>query len=83
VVGGDARSLCVAAASIMAKVIRDRMMAEAHLLYPQYGFDRHKGYGTREHLKALAEHGPSPIHRLTYRGVLPPKPAGPSGPRLF
>ncbi|MDR1050112.1 MAG: ribonuclease HII [Deltaproteobacteria bacterium] len=80
VVGGDGLSLSIAAASIVAKVTRDRLMDEADKIYPQYGFARHKGYGTREHLEALKKHGPSPIHRLTYRGVLP---APPSGGRLF
>ena len=57
----------------MAKVTRDRLMDEAHLLYPQYGFDKHRGYGTKAHLAALAKHGPSPIHRLTFRGSKPPR----------
>ncbi len=67
----DGDSLCplVAAASILAKVIRDRMMSFYHRLYPQYGFDRHKGYPTREHREALRRFGPSPIHRMSFRGV--------------
>jgi len=69
---GDALSLSIAAASIVAKVVRDRLMLEQHKLYPSYGFDQHKGYGTKKHLEALSRLGPSPIHRLTYRGVLPP-----------
>jgi ribonuclease HII len=73
---GDALSLSIAAASIVAKVTRDRLMLLEHAKYPQYGFDRHKGYGTREHLAALAEFGPCPIHRLTYRGVRPPSSTG-------
>jgi ribonuclease HII len=72
VVHGDALSLSIAAASIVAKVVRDRLMLEQHKLYPGYGFDQHKGYGTQKHLEALSRLGPSPIHRLTYRGVLPP-----------
>jgi ribonuclease HII len=74
VVHGDAKSLSIAAASIIAKVIRDRLMDQEHLRYPEYGFDQHKGYGTKKHLKALAEFGPCPIHRLTYRGVLKDPP---------
>lgn len=70
VVKGDARSLSIGAASIMAKVIRDRLMMNWHSRYPQYGFDRHKGYGTAEHLAALRRHGPCPCHRLSFRGVL-------------
>ena len=70
-VKGDSRSLSIAAASIMAKVTRDRIMLDWHCRYPHYGFDRHKGYGTAAHLKALREHGPCPAHRLSFRGVLP------------
>ena len=66
---GDARSLAIGAASILAKVERDRIMREHHARYPQYGFDRHKGYGTKEHRQAIAEHGPCAIHRKTFRGV--------------
>ncbi|MDR1545846.1 MAG: ribonuclease HII [Deltaproteobacteria bacterium] len=69
VVRGDGRSLSVAAASIVAKVVRDRLMLEEHRRWPDYGFDRHKGYGTAEHLRALARLGPSPIHRRSFRGV--------------
>ncbi|UQZ89573.1 ribonuclease HII [Deltaproteobacteria bacterium Smac51] len=69
VVKGDYRSLSIGAASIMAKVTRDRIMTDMHQVYPQYGFDKHKGYGTAVHLKALVEHGPCPCHRLTFRGV--------------
>ena len=64
--GGDGRSTSIAAASVMAKVTRDRLMAEYHLRYPEYGFDRHKGYGTRRHLLALARCGPCPIHRRSF-----------------
>lgn len=69
IVDGDGLSASIAAASILAKVARDRMMDSFHELYPQYGFDRHKGYGTPEHLKALAAYGPCPIHRAGYRPV--------------
>jgi ribonuclease HII len=68
-VRGDARCLSVAAASILAKVSRDRRMEEYDRLYPGYGFAAHKGYPTREHLAALRRLGPSPIHRRTFRGV--------------
>lgn len=66
IVGGDALSQSIAAASILAKVTRDQIMRDYHLDYPQYGFDQHKGYSTEEHLTALKEHGISPIHRRTY-----------------
>jgi ribonuclease HII len=69
-VNGDQRSATVAAASIIAKVTRDRMMAEADREYPQYGFGRHKGYATLEHLAALIMHGPCPMHRRTFNGVI-------------
>lgn len=65
--GGDAKSLSIAAASIVAKVFRDRLMSRYHMLYPDYGFDRHKGYPTKAHLEALASLGPSPIHRLSFQ----------------
>ena len=71
VVGGDRRVACIAAASILAKVHRDRLMAEHHGRWPVYGFDRHKGYGTAAHLAALAKHGPCPIHRRSFRPVRP------------
>lgn len=71
VVRGDALSYAVAAASILAKVERDRQMERLDEAYPQYGFRRNKGYGAPEHLEALAEYGPSPCHRLTFRSVLP------------
>jgi ribonuclease HII len=66
IVGGDARSLSIAAASIVAKVTRDRLMTRLCKLYPVYGFSRHVGYATPEHLAAIAEHGPSPFHRLSF-----------------
>jgi ribonuclease HII len=66
---GDSRSASIAAASIVAKVTRDRLMLEADLRFPEYGFGRHKGYPTPEHLAALRKHGPCPIHRRTFHGV--------------
>ena len=66
VVGGDGKSASIAAASILAKVSRDRYMVEMARQYPQYAFERHKGYGTRLHYERLAQYGPSPIHRLTF-----------------
>ncbi len=66
---GDSRSQSIGAASILAKVQRDRLMEEHHARYPQYGFNRHKGYGTKQHRRAIAEHGPCAIHRRTFRGV--------------
>jgi ribonuclease HII len=69
-VRGDQRSATVAAASIVAKVARDRIMAEADREYPQYGFGRHKGYATLEHMAALVMHGPCPLHRRTFNGVV-------------
>ena len=68
-VKGDSRSLSIAAASIIAKVWRDRMMIEFDREYPQYGFQSHKGYGTKQHLAALQSHGPCPIHRQSFRPV--------------
>jgi ribonuclease HII len=69
VIKGDTLSLSIAAASIIAKVTRDRLMAEYHRKYPEYNFLSHKGYGTEEHLRRLAEHGPCPIHRRTFTPV--------------
>jgi ribonuclease HII len=66
---GDRVTASVAAASIVAKVSRDRMMRDLHERYPLYGFDRHKGYVTDEHVRALAEHGPSPVHRYSFVNV--------------
>jgi ribonuclease HII len=66
---GDANYASIAAASILAKVHRDRIMVEMDKSYPMYGFTHHKGYPTPNHIKALREHGPSPIHRLTYAPV--------------
>ncbi len=69
IVQGDALVPAISAASILAKVYRDRLCARLHDQYPQYGFDRHKGYGTAEHLQALAAHGPSPWHRSSFAPV--------------
>lgn len=69
IVKGDSRSLSIAAASILAKVSRDRLMREMDALYPHYGFAQHKGYGTEQHLRALSEHGPCAIHRLSFAPV--------------
>ena len=66
VVGGDGKSASIAAASILAKVTRDRLMEELDETYPQYGFAVHKGYGTKRHYEALRTYGPSPIHRQTF-----------------
>ncbi|MFZ3214478.1 MAG: ribonuclease HII [Candidatus Acidiferrales bacterium] len=66
---GDARSVSIAAASILAKTERDRRMEEFDRLYPQYGLAQHKGYGTPEHLEALRRHGPTPLHRFSYAPV--------------
>ena len=66
---GDRVTASVAAASVVAKVSRDRMMRDLHERYPLYGFDRHKGYVTDEHVHALAEHGPSPVHRYSFVNV--------------
>jgi ribonuclease HII len=70
ITGGDQRSLSIAAASIVAKVHRDRLMSGFHLQYPVYGFDRNKGYGTAQHLEALRIHGHCPIHRTSFRRVI-------------
>ena len=67
--GGDRNSLSIGAASILAKVERDRIMDEYHELYPQYGFSSHRGYGTKKHREAIIKHGPCPIHRKTFKGV--------------
>ena len=73
---GDRVTASVAAASILAKVSRDRMMRDLHERYPQYGFDRHKGYVTEEHVRALEQHGPCPVHRYSFVNVV--AAAGPS-----
>lgn len=70
VVRGDSLSISIAAASIVAKVTRDRLMEIYHLYYPQFGFPQHKGYPTRAHKKAISKFGCCPIHRRSFRGVL-------------
>jgi ribonuclease HII len=69
IIRGDSKSLSIAAASIVAKVTRDARMKELDRLYPQYGFARHKGYGSKVHIQALLEFGPCPIHRRSFRPV--------------
>jgi ribonuclease HII len=81
---GDRVTASVAAASVVAKVSRDRMMRDLHERYPLYGFDRHKGYSTDDHERALTEHGPSPVHRYSFvnvnRAVTQPAPLDPVDP---
>ena len=69
IIKGDTLSLSIAAASIIAKVTRDRLMVEYDRQYPVYGFAAHKGYGTQQHRSAIKQYGPCPIHRKTFRGV--------------
>lgn len=69
IVGGDALEPAISAASILAKTARDEQLLRLHALYPQYGFDRHKGYPTAAHLQALAQHGVSPVHRRSFAPV--------------
>ncbi|MDD5439917.1 MAG: ribonuclease HII [Candidatus Omnitrophica bacterium] len=69
IIKGDRKSASIAAASIIAKVTRDRIMQDYDRSYPEYGFKRHKGYGTRAHAEALTRYGPCPIHRRTFRPV--------------
>jgi ribonuclease HII len=66
IVKGDAKSVCIAAASVLAKVTRDRMMIEIDKKHPEYGFAEHKGYGTKAHMDAIHKHGPCPYHRMTF-----------------
>lgn len=68
-VKGDSLSLSIAAASILAKVTRDRLMIDFGREYPHYGFESHKGYGTKQHLVALEQHGPCPLHRRSFRPI--------------
>ena len=89
IIKGDSLSVSIAAASILAKVTRDRLMARYHETFPEYGFLSHKGYGTAEHLERLARHGPCSIHRRTFSPVqevmiaAKMRPAPPESPRLF
>jgi ribonuclease HII len=73
-VKGDSRSYSIAAASVLAKVTRDRLMEQYDRVYPQYGFAQHKGYPTPGHIAALARHGPCPIHRRSFSPVQPAQP---------
>ncbi len=66
IVQGDSKSISIACASILAKVTRDRIMREYAQIYPQYGFDKHKGYGTKEHIEAINKYGTTPIHRMSF-----------------
>lgn len=77
VIGGDGSIFAIAAASIIAKVSRDYLLVEYDQKYPKYGFKQHKGYGTKQHLAALKEFGPCPIHRLTFAPLAPPKNKNP------
>jgi len=74
IVKGDARSYSIAAASVLAKVTRDRLMLEFDQQWPAYGFAQHKGYGTARHLAAIAAHGPCPIHRRSFSPLKPKEP---------
>ncbi len=74
IIDGDALCRSIAAASIVAKVTRDRLMQQAAQSFPVYGFEKHKGYATRQHLEALKAHGPCPLHRLSFRPVAEVQP---------
>ena len=74
IIDGDAKSFSIAAASVIAKVTRDRLMREMDALYPQYGFKDHKGYSTAQHLAAINKHGPCPIHRRSFSPFKVPEP---------
>lgn len=79
VVHGDDLSFTIAAASILAKVSRDRIMVEYHREYPEYHFEKHKGYGTLQHRQLIRQYGPSPIHRLSFLSKILPTKVFPSG----
>lgn len=70
IIHGDAISASIAAASILAKTYRDRLMCELAKIYPEYGFEKHVGYGTKAHFEAIKKHGACPLHRKSFRGVL-------------
>ena len=70
IVKGDAKSMSIAAASILAKVSRDRLLLEYAKQYPEYGFEKHKGYGTKVHTQAIREFGPCPVHRMSFLGKI-------------
>ena len=72
IIKGDSLSMSIAAASIIAKVTRDHQMAELHEKYPLYNFIKHKGYPTKAHKEAIKEHGPCPVHRMSFKGVKTP-----------
>jgi len=74
IIDGDARSYSIAAASVLAKVTRDRLMRDFHSQYPEYGFAEHKGYSTPQHLMAIHAHGPCPIHRRSFSPFRKPEP---------
>jgi ribonuclease HII len=74
IIDGDARSYSIAAASVIAKVVRDRIMVDYHAQYPDYGFAEHKGYSTPRHLEALQRHGPCAIHRRSFSPIRPKEP---------
>ncbi|MCX8034823.1 MAG: ribonuclease HII [Candidatus Dojkabacteria bacterium] len=69
IIDGDMKEVCISAASIVAKVLRDREMIRLASLYPQYGFDKHKGYGTKSHIEALKKYGVSPVHRKSFKPI--------------
>ncbi len=71
IIKGDSISASIAAASVLAKIYRDKLMIDYHDEFPQYGFDGHKGYGAATHFAAIREHGPCRLHRMSFRGVLP------------
>ena len=81
IIKGDSISYSIAAASVIAKTYRDALMCEYDAEFPQYGFAKHKGYAAAVHLAALREHGPSPIHRRSFRGVLPAEDTTPDTPQ--
>ena len=82
VIGGDGSVPAISAASVLAKTFRDRLMVKLAARYPGYGLERHMGYGTKEHIKAVGRLGPCAMHRLTFRGVRP-EPAVQRQGRLF